>query len=116
VSGVVVGPEGEEIFTDKYGRVKVQLYWDREGSFDIDSSCWMQVATPWAGQNWGSIHIPRIGQEVLVVFLEGDPDHPVVMGSVYNPDHMPPYKLPDHKTVSTLKSRSTMKGGQGNYN
>lgn len=116
VSGVVVGPDGEEIFTDKYGRVKVQLYWDREGEFDIDSSCWMQVATPWAGQNWGSIHIPRIGQEVLVVFLEGDPDHPVVMGSVYNPDHMPPYKLPDHKTVSTLKSRSTMKGGQGNYN
>jgi type VI secretion system secreted protein VgrG len=116
VSGVVVGPEGEEIFTDKYGRVKVQLYWDREGEFDIDSSCWMRVATPWAGQNWGSIHIPRIGQEVLVSFLEGDPDHPVVMGSVYNPDHMPPYKLPDHKTVSTLKSRSTRHGGQGNYN
>jgi type VI secretion system secreted protein VgrG len=116
VSGVVVGPKDEEIFTDKYGRVKVQLYWDRDGEFDIDSSCWMQVATPWAGQNWGSIHIPRIGQEVLVVFLEGDPDHPVVMGSVYNPDHMPPYKLPDHKTVSTLKSRSTMKGGQGNFN
>lgn len=116
VSGVVVGPEGEEIFTDKYGRVKVQLYWDREGEFNIDSSCWMQVATPWAGQNWGSIHIPRIGQEVLVSFLEGDPDHPVVMGSVYNPDHMPPYKLPDHKTVSTLKSRSTKHGGQGNYN
>jgi type VI secretion system secreted protein VgrG len=116
VSGVVVGPEGEEIFTDKYGRVKVQLYWDREGEFDIDSSCWMQVATPWAGQNWGSIHIPRIGQEVLVSFLEGDPDHPVVMGSVYNPDQMPPYKLPDHKTVSTLKSRSTKQGGKGNFN
>jgi type VI secretion system secreted protein VgrG len=116
VSGVVVGPEGEEIFTDKYGRVKVQLYWDREGDFDIDSSCWMQVATPWAGQNWGSIHIPRIGQEVLVSFLEGDPDHPVVMGSVYNPDQMPPYNLPDHKTVSTLKSRSTKKGGKGNFN
>jgi type VI secretion system secreted protein VgrG len=116
VSGVVVGPQGEEIFTDKYGRVKVQLYWDQQGSFDLDSSCWMQVATPWAGQNWGSIHIPRIGQEVLVSFFEGDPDHPVVMGSVYNPDNMPPYKLPDHKTVSTLKSRSTMKGGQGNYN
>jgi len=116
VSGVVVGPEGEEIFTDKYGRVKVQMYWDREGKLNIDSSCWMQVATPWAGQNWGSIHIPRIGQEVLVSFLEGDPDHPVVMGSVYNPDHMPPYKLPDHKTVSTVKSRSTKHGGQGNYN
>jgi type VI secretion system secreted protein VgrG len=121
VSGVVVGPEGEEIFTDKYGRVKVQMHWDmqdwiNQGVTNHDASCWMQVATPWAGQNWGSIHIPRIGQEVLVSFFEGDPDHPVVMGSVYNPDNMPPYKLPDHKTVSTLKSRSTMKGGQSNFN
>ena len=89
-TAVVVGPAGEEIFTDKYGRVKVQFHWDREGKYDADSSCWIRVATIWAGKGWGVIHIPRIGQEVIVDFLEGDPDQPIVIGSVYNADQMPP--------------------------
>jgi type VI secretion system secreted protein VgrG len=115
-TGVVVGPAGEEIFTDKYGRIKVQFHWDREGKNDADSSCWLRVGTMWAGQNWGGIHIPRMGQEVIVSFLEGDPDRPLVLGSVYNPDQMPAYTLPEHKTVSTLKSRSTKKGSKDNFN
>ena len=112
----VVGPSGEEIYTDKYGRIKVQFHWDREGQNDISSSCWMRVGTFWAGKNWGAIHIPRMGQEVVVAFEEGDVDHPIVVGSVYNADMMPPYTLPDKKTVSTVKSRSTKKGQPTNYN
>ncbi len=115
-SAVVVGPPGEEIFTDKYGRVKVQFHWDREGKNDADSSCWLRVATSWAGQKWGSIHIPRIGQEVIVGFLEGDPDRPLVTGSVYNADMMPPYDLPANKTQSGIKSRSSKGAGSANYN
>ena len=115
-SAVVVGPAGEEIFTDKYGRVKVQFHWDREGQNDAVSSCWLRVATSWAGKNWGSIHIPRIGQEVIVSFLEGDPDRPILTGSVYNTDMMPPYALPDHKTISTIKSRSSKQGTANNFN
>ena len=115
-SALVVGPPGEEIFTDKYGRVKVQLHWDREGKNNADSSCWLRVSTSWAGQKWGSIHIPRIGQEVIVIFLEGDPDRPLVMGSVYNADMMPPYDLPANKTQSGIKSRSSKGGGPANYN
>jgi type VI secretion system secreted protein VgrG len=115
-TAVVVGPSGEEIFTDKYGRVKVQFHWDREGTNNENSSCWLRVATPWAGKQWGAIHIPRIGQEVLVDFLEGDPDRPIVVGSVYNADMMPPYKLPDNKTQSGIKSRSTLKGEPANFN
>ena len=115
-SALVVGPPGEEIFTDKYGRVKVQFHWDREGKNDADSSCWLRVATSWAGQKWGSIHIPRIGQEVIVGFLEGDPDRPLVTGSVYNADMMPPYDLPANKTQSGIKSRSSKGGGSANYN
>ena len=115
-TAVVVGPSGEEIFTDKYGRVKVQFHWDREGKNNADSSCWIRVATSWAGKGWGSIHIPRIGQEVVVDFLEGDPDQPIIVGSVYNADMMPPYSLPAEKTKSTLKSRSTLKGGLANWN
>ena len=115
-SAVVVGPPGEEIFTDKYGRVKVQFHWDREGKNDADSSCWLRVATSWAGQKWGSIHIPRIGQEVIVGFLEGDPDRPIVTGSVYNADMMPPYDLPANKTQSGIKSRSSKGAGSANYN
>jgi type VI secretion system secreted protein VgrG len=115
-TAVVVGPSGEEIFTDKYGRIKVQFHWDREGKRDPDSSCWIRVATPWAGQKWGAIHIPRIGQEVVVDFLEGDPDQPIVIGSVYNAECMPPYDLPSHKTQSGIKSRSTLGGGPPNYN
>jgi type VI secretion system secreted protein VgrG len=115
-TAVVVGPAGEEIHTDKYGRVKVQFFWDREGQKDDKSSCWMRVAQLWAGQNWGSIHIPRIGQEVMVDFLEGDPDRPIVTGRVYNNDQMPPYELPANKTVSGIKSRSTKGGGPSNFN
>lgn len=117
MTAVVVGPEGEEIFADPYGRVKVKFMWD-PASDSENSSCWMRVATAWAGQNWGSIHIPRIGQEVVVAFENGDPDHPLVIGSVYNPDQMPPYSLSDHDhaTVSTMKSRSSPNGTKDNYN
>ena len=93
-TAVVVGPPGEEIFTDKYGRVKVQFHWDREGKNDADSSCWVRVGTPWAGKNWGMIHIPRIGQEVIVDFQEGDPDQPIIIGSVYNADRCRPTTCP----------------------
>ncbi|MCL4402102.1 MAG: type VI secretion system tip protein VgrG [Acidobacteria bacterium] len=115
-TATVVGPAGEEIFTDKYGRIKVQFHWDREGKNDIDSSCWLRVATLWAGKQWGIVHIPRIGQEVIVDFLEGHPDQPIVIGSVYNADQMPPYTLPDNKTQSGIKSRSSKGGGTDNFN
>ena len=115
-TAVVVGPSGEEIFTDKYGRIKVQFHWDRQGKGDADSSCWVRVATAWAGQQWGMIHIPRIGQEVVVAFEEGDPDRPIAVGSVYNAQMMPPYKLPDNKTQSGVKSRSSLKGSDQNFN
>ena len=112
----VVGPGGEEIYTDEFGRVKVQFHWDRLGAYDDKSSCWVRVASSWAGQQWGALHLPRIDQEVVVTFLEGDPDQPLIIGSVYNQDNMPPYALPDLKTVSTLKSRSSKGGGSSNYN
>ena len=115
-TATVVGPAGEEIFTDKYSRVKVQFHWDRQGKNDADSSCWVRVGTPWAGKNWGIVHIPRIGQEVIVDFLEGDPDQPIVVGSVYNAEQMPPYKLPDNKTQSGIKSRSSLHGGTEDFN
>jgi type VI secretion system secreted protein VgrG len=115
-TATVVGPAGEEISTDKYGRVKVQFHWDRQGKSDADSSCWARVGTPWAGKQWGMIHIPRIGQEVIVDFLEGDPDQPIIVGSVYNADQMPPYKLPDNKTQSGVRSNSTKGGGQNDRN
>jgi type VI secretion system secreted protein VgrG len=108
----VVGPAGEEIFTDKYGRVKVQFHWDRDGQVNESSSCWVRVAQGWAGNRWGSMFIPRIGMEVIVHFLEGDPDQPIITGCVYNPQTMPPYTLPDEKTKSTVKSNSS-KGGAG---
>jgi type VI secretion system secreted protein VgrG len=118
-TAVVVGPAGEEIFTDKYGRVKVQFHWDRQGRNDINSSCWVRVAQAWAGRRWGSSFWPRIGQEVIVAFLEGDPDQPIIIGSVYNADQMPPYlgsgpdgKHPNDNKLSGLKSNST-KGGSG---
>ncbi len=115
-TAVVVGLPGEEIDTDKYGRIKVQFRWDREGKKNQDSSCWIRVSTPWAGKQWGMIHIPRIGQEVIVGFLEGDPDQPLVVGSVYNAEQMPPYTLPDNKTQSGLKTRSSLKGTPENFN
>jgi type VI secretion system secreted protein VgrG len=113
-TAVVVGPAGEEIFTDKYGRIKVQFHWDRDGKYDVGSSCWMRVSQPWAGGNWGTICIPRIGQEVIVEFLDGDPDRPLVTGSVYNPAQMPPYTLPANANMMGMKSNTT-KGGNG-YN
>jgi type VI secretion system secreted protein VgrG len=115
-TALVVGPAGEEIFTDKYGRVKVQFYWDREGKKDTNSACWVRVASFWAGRQWGAVHLPRIGQEVIVSFLEGDPDRPLVTGSVYNADNMPPYTLPANKTQSGIKSRSTPQGTDDTFN
>jgi type VI secretion system secreted protein VgrG len=115
-TAVVVGPSGEEIYTDEHGRVKVQFHWDRQGSKDDKSSCWVRVASPWAGKAWGMISLPRIGQEVVVDFLEGDPDLPLITSRVYNAEQIPPYKLPDHKTVSTIKSRSSVGGAAANFN
>ncbi len=115
-TAVVVGPSGEEIYTDEYGRIKVQFHWDRYGESNENSSCWIRVAQLWAGTNWGGIHIPRIGQEVVVDFLEGDPDRPLVTGRVYNADNMPPYGLPGAMTQSGIKSRSTKDGSGDNYN
>ena len=109
-TATVVGPSGEDIFTDKYSRVKVQFHWDRAGMKDENSSCWVRVSTLWAGKQWGMIHIPRIGQEVIVDFEEGDPDRPLILGSVYNAEQMPPYKLPDNRTQSGMKSRSRWRG------
>ena len=111
-TAMVVGPPGEEIFTDKYGRVKVQFHWDRESKANENSSCWIRVAQVWAGAQWGAMHIPRVGHEVMVEFLEGDPDHPVVTGRLYNGNTMPPWPLPDKKTFSGFKT-STTKGGGG---
>jgi type VI secretion system secreted protein VgrG len=115
-TAVVVGKKDEEIWTDKYGRVKVQFFWDREGKLDQNSSCWVRVSQPWAGKNWGSINVPRIGQEVIVEFLEGDPDRPIITGRVYNAEQMPPYTLPDNMTRTTFMTRSTKGGGSSNYN
>ena len=108
---IVVGPEGEEIYPDEFGRVKVQFYWDREGKKDENSSCWIRVRQQWAGANWGAVFIPRIGHEVIIAFDEGDPDRPVIIGGVYNGTNMPPYELPAEKTKSTIKSNSTKGGG-----
>ncbi len=109
-TAVVTGPSAEEIFTDKYGRIKVQFHWDRRGLKNEESSCFLRVSSLAAGNNWGFISIPRIGQEVLVSFLEGDPDRPVVTGVVYNANNMPPWALPDNKTQWGMLSRSTKDG------
>ncbi|HIJ88260.1 MAG TPA: type VI secretion system tip protein VgrG [Desulfuromonadales bacterium] len=110
-TAIVVGPSGEEIYTDKFGRVKVQFHWDREGKRDESSSCWIRVSQLWAGTGWGAMYIPRIGQEVIVDFLEGDPDCPIITGRVYHGTNMPPYNLPAEKTKSTIKSNSSLGGG-----
>jgi type VI secretion system secreted protein VgrG len=115
-TAVVVGRSGEEIYSDKYGRVKVQFHWDRKGTNDENSSCWVRVSQDWAGKNWGAVFIPRMGQEVIVDFLEGDPDRPLITGRVYNAEQMPPYTLPDNQTQSGVKSRSSKGGGAANYN
>jgi len=115
-TATVVGPSGEQIFTDKYGRIKVQFAWDREGKNDGNSSCWLRVVTPWAGKQWGMIHIPRVGQEVIVDFMDGDVNNPIVIGSVYNAEQMPPYTLPDNKTQSGILTRSTLSGSPSTCN
>jgi type VI secretion system secreted protein VgrG len=113
-TAIVVGPSGEEIYTDKHGRVKVQFHWDRLGKSDENSSTWLRVSNAWAGTGWGAIYIPRVGQEVVVDFLDGDPDRPLVVGRVYHGTNVPPYALPDNKTRSTLKSMSSPSGDAGN--
>jgi len=105
-TAIVTGPAGEEIFTDKYGRVKVQFHWDRRGQRNETSSCWIRVSQPWAGKGWGGVSIPRIGQEVVVDFVEGDPDQPLITGRVYNAEQMPPYGLPAAAVISGIKSKT----------
>ncbi len=113
----VVGPSGEEIHTDEFGRIKLQFHWDRHGKSNENSSCWVRVSQyAWAGEKWGGIHIPRIGQEVIVEFLEGDPDRPIVTGRVYNARTKVPYDLPANKTQSGIKSRSSKGGTDANFN
>lgn len=113
-TAVVTGPGGEEIYADKYGRIKVQFHWDRLGQQNESSSCWVRCAQVWAGKGWGGIVIPRIGQEVVVSFLEGDPDRPLVTGTVYNALQMPPYQLPGKQVVTTIKTCSSKGGGNSN--
>ncbi len=118
-TALVVGPPGEEIFTDRFGRVKVQFHWDRQGQYNADSSCWIRVAQVWSGKRWGASFWPRIGQEVIVDFLEGDPAQPIIVGSVYNEEQMPPYlgdgldsKHKNDNKVSGIKTNTTP-GGEG---
>ncbi len=115
-TAIVVGPAGEEIYVDKHGRVKVQFHWDRRGKRNERSSCWIRVSQAWAGTGFGGITIPRIGQEVIVDFLEGDPDRPIITGRVYNGAARPPYDLPANKAHSGLMSRTTPNGGSDNFN
>ncbi len=111
-TAIVVGPSGDEIHTDEYGRIKVQFHWDRYGNSDENSSCFIRLAQNWAGKNWGAVTLPRIGQEVVVEFLEGNPDRPIIIGSLYNADNKPPYALPTNMTMTVMKSNSS-KGGEG---
>ncbi|HTB10633.1 MAG TPA: type VI secretion system tip protein TssI/VgrG [Bryobacteraceae bacterium] len=115
-TATVVGPPGEEIWVDKYGRVKVQFHWDREGKMNADSSCWLRVAQVWAGKGWGGFFWPRIGHEVVVIFEEGDPDQPLIIGSVYNQDNMPPFKLPLRKKLGGIKSASVNRTSKEDFN
>jgi type VI secretion system secreted protein VgrG len=112
-TAVVVGPPGEEIHTDEYGRVKVHFHWDRYGQRDGTDTCWIRVASPWAGSNFGAIHLPRIGQEVIVDFEHGDPDRPIITGRVYNAEQMPPWPLPANQTQSGILTRSSKGGAPG---
>ncbi|WP_407294406.1 type VI secretion system tip protein TssI/VgrG [Stutzerimonas zhaodongensis] len=113
-TAVVTGPAGEEIHCDEYGRVKVQFFWDRHGQADDKTSCWLRVSSSWAGDRYGGIAIPRVGMEVLVTFLEGDPDQPLVTGCLYHKEHQVPYDLPANKTRSVFKTLSSP--GSGGYN
>lgn len=115
-TAVVVGRDKEEFLVDKYGRVKVQFFWDREGKSNENSSCWIRVSQAWAGKGWGSLWIPRVGQEVVVDFLEGDPDQPLITGRVYNAAQVVPYELPTYQTMSTFKSHTSKEGKNTDYN
>ncbi len=115
-TATVVGPEGEEIFCDKYGRVKVQFHWDREGKKDANSSCWLRVAQVWAGKGWGAFFWPRIGHEVVVIFEDGDPDQPMIIGSVYNAANMPAFRLPGAKKFAGIKSATVNGSARKNFN
>ena len=106
-TALVVGPKGEEIHTDKHGRIRVQFHWDREGKKDEKSSCWVRVVTAWSGKNWGMVAVPRMGQEVVVQFEEGDPDRPICTGMLYNQDTMPPFKYPDDQTQLGIRTDSS---------
>jgi type VI secretion system secreted protein VgrG len=113
-TAVVTGASGEEIFTDEFGRIKVQFHWDRQGKFDDNSSCWVRVSQAWAGPGWGALHIPRVGHEVVVAFLDGNPDRPLVIGSVYHAVHGAPTQLPEKRTRSAIRSESSPGGGGNN--
>jgi type VI secretion system secreted protein VgrG len=113
-TATVVGPSGQEIHTDKHGRIKVQFHWDREGNKDEHSSCFMRVVQPWAGPGWGFVFIPRIGMEVTVAFVQGDPDRPIATGTVYNGENLTPYEMPDEMTKSTIRTQSSPGGGGHN--
>jgi type VI secretion system secreted protein VgrG len=115
-TATVVGPAEQEIWTDEYGRVLLQFHWDREGKSNENSSCWVRVSQAWAGQKWGSLHTPRIGQEVVVSFLEGNPNRPIVTGRVYNADNKPPYDPSKFPTQSGIKSHSSKDGTSDNFN
>lgn len=112
----VTGPAGEEIYTDRFGRIKVQFPWDREGRNDENTTCWIRVMTTWSGKDWGMVHVPRIGQEVVIMFEDGDIDRPICMGMMYNAETMPPYALPANMTQMGIKTRSSKGGGADNYN
>lgn len=116
LTALVVGPAGQEIHTDKYGRIRIQFPWDRLGKKDDTSSCFVHVAQSMAGANWGAVFVPRIGMEVVVHFLDGDPDRPLVTGAVYNADNMPPWALPDNATKSGFMSRSSLNGAKADAN
>ncbi|MEN9867355.1 MAG: type secretion system tip protein VgrG [Pseudomonadota bacterium] len=115
-TATVVGSKGEEIHTDKYGRIKVQFHWDRKGKMDENSSCWLRVMTPWANSHFGMIALPRVGTEVVVQYMQGNPDRPVVVGQFYNEQHLPPWDLPAHKTQSGVLTRSSKGAGPANAN
>jgi type VI secretion system secreted protein VgrG len=117
-TAIVVGPDGAEIHTDGYGRVKVQFHWDRLGNYDENSSPWLRVMSPGAGSEFGNIRLPRVGEEVAVVYLDGNIDHPVILGALYNQTHMPPWQLPEQQALSGLRSRELQAGdggGRGNH-
>jgi type VI secretion system secreted protein VgrG len=114
-TAIVVGPPGEEIYPDEFGRVKVQFHWDREGQRNESSSCWIRVSQAHAGKGFGGIDLPRIGDEVIVSFLEGDPDQPIITGRVYHANNMPPFGLPGAKTISGLKTKTYKGAGYNEY-